>query len=102
MLVGGRSEYLVSFVLFLYLLFIFLGGKFTLICLLVGVRGEAYINFRKWWESLGISKESFITVYIQNKFSLIFCNFYMFFTFVIVQVPFSVCLYANAWLYSCL
>ena len=67
---GGRSEYLVSFVLFLFLLF-FPRGKGYFNLLVGGVRNsscagqsmtdvfisEAYISYGGGWEGLGVSKE---------------------------------------------
>ena len=43
---------------------------------------------------LDVSKKSFIIVYIQNViFLLIICNFYVFFTFVLVYVSVFLCLF---------
>ena len=49
------------------------------------------------WEGrriLDVSEKSFIIVYIPNVFFLlIICNFYMFFTFLLVYVSVFVCLF---------
>ena len=43
---------------------------------------------------MGVSiKSLFITVYTPNIFLLIFCNFYMFFTFVLVYLPVFACFF---------
>ena len=54
---------------------------------------EANNRFEGGGEGLGvIRKWIFIIVYISNIFSLIFCNFYMFFRFVLVCMLVFVCL----------
>ena len=54
---------------------------------------EAYISYGGGWEGLGVSKELlFIMVYISNIFLLIFYNFYMCFTSVLVHVSVFLCL----------
>ena len=110
MLVGERGEYLVSIVLLLFFLFFFafLSLENRLFYLLVDrVRDsssagqsvtyifilEANNRFEGGGEGLGvIRKWIFIIVYISNIFSLIFCNFYMFFRFVLVCMLVFVCL----------
>ena len=58
------------------------------------------------WEGgriLDVSEKSFIIVYIPNVFFLlIICNFYVFFTCLLVYMCLSlcVCLCSNVWLYS--
>ena len=56
---------------------------------------DAYNSF---WEServWGVCQKSFIIVYIPDIFLLIVCNFFMFFTFVLVYVSVFVCLFVH-------
>ena len=57
---------------------------------------EAYISFEGRVQGSGCKwKSLFIIVYIPIIFLLIICNFYMFFTFVLVYVSLFVCLFVH-------
>ena len=88
----------------------FVGVMVILISLRVGwgihlLLARVWHTFHFWgliivlWEGgriLDVSEKSFIIVYIPNVFFLlIICNFYVFFTFVLVYVSVFVCLFVH-------
>ena len=103
--VSGREGLVLSSFCLSFFYFSFLGGMVILIPLWVGWRihlllARVWHTFLFWglivvlWD-LGGLKIIYYCIYPECIFLLIICNFYMFFTFVLVYVSVFVCLFVH-------